>query len=1279
MANKTTIVKGLSSCQVNLVSCNVKSLNHPVKRKKVLMHLNKLNTNIAFLQETHLRTADHCRLNGGWIGQSYHSNFGSKSRGTAILIHKNIPFVMSQVIADSLGRYIIVLGKLYETPVILANVYAPNWDDHAFFSNFFSLLPNMNTHHLILAGDFNCCFSTLDRSSSNPLTTSKAVQTIQLLLQSYGICDIWRFLNPNSRSYSFYSPVHKSYSRIDYFFIDKNLISLVNHCEYNSIVISDHAPLSLMLQMPVSQALYHPWRLNSQWLADDKFVEFISSEIQFFLKQNRTPNMSNLIIWEALKAYIRGQIISFCSQKKKMHQEKINKLSEDIFNLDVIIANNPLQDLIKQRALLQTEFNLLSTKDTVNLLNKSRHKTYEHGEKIGRILAQQIRQKTASQCIPEINDETKIKSTNHSQINNTFYKFYSSLYKSESLKDLNLFKSFFDKLNIPTVDVQVASNLDKPFTEAELLIAVQSMQNGKSPGPDGFPSEFFKKFSKELCPFLLSVYQESFEKDTLPQTMRQATISLILKKDKPSLECGSYRPISLLNVDNKILAKMLAKRLEAVMPTLVSDDQTGFIKNRQLSSNVRRLLNVLYNHTQPKISEVVIAFDAEKAFDRVEWDYLFYSLNRFGFGPKFIHWIEILYSCPVAAVRTNNNVSKFFNLQRGTRQGCPLSPLLFALSIEPLAIALRGNTKIKGIIRNGIENKVSLYADDMLLYLTDPGSSLPEALGLLKTFGQISGYKINIQKSELMPINATFQLDSLHSLSFPIKISLHKIKYLGIWVTQRFEDLYDANFNPLLHSLKKDLERWSLLPLSLGGRINIVKMNIMPRLLFLFQCIPFYLTKSFFSSVNKLIICFIWNKKTPRIKKETLQRHRQYGGLALPNFQFYYWSANIKNILYWINLPQGNCGPKWLQLEHASCSPVSLQALACSKLPLSEPLSSYCNNPVVKHTFKIWSQFRRAFTLKEMFKNAPLVRNNLFKPSVVDNAFEIWANCGVKMVKDLYLDGTFVTFDHLVNQCGIPRTHFFRYLQLRSFVLSQFDNFPSLPADSLFDKINKITPWSKETIGKIYTLISLDNIKPLNILKSKWEEELDVEISEELWQEAIDGIHTSSICQRHRVIQFKVVHRLHWSKVKLSQFQPNTDDLCDRCRMESGTLSHMFWRCSKLSEYWNLIFKFFSKVFKNNIVPSPIPVIFGMVPSRLHLSSASKTIIAFGTLLARRLILRKWKDKSPPTFKHWINDLMHHLTLEQIRYSIQGNNEKFTEIWRPVIGAIEEMNSNDII
>lgn len=139
-----------------------------------------------------------------------------------------------------------------------------------------------------------------------------------------------------------------------------------------------------------------------------------------------------------------------------------------------------------------------------------------------------------------------------------------------------------------------------PFSIGEIKLAIRSMQCGKSPGPDGYPTEFFEKFSNQLALILHSVYNDSLSVGSLPETLRQATISLILKKGQNKQECGSYRPISLLNVDSKIFAKMIARRVEAVLPTIISPDQTGFIKNRQSSSNIRRLYNIIYGSSPPR-------------------------------------------------------------------------------------------------------------------------------------------------------------------------------------------------------------------------------------------------------------------------------------------------------------------------------------------------------------------------------------------------------------------------------------------------------------------------------------------------------------------------------------------------------------------------------------------------------------------------------------------------------------------------------------------------------
>lgn len=159
----------------------------------------------------------------------------------------------------------------------------------------------------------------------------------------------------------------------------------------------------------------------------------------------------------------------------------------------------------------------------------------------------------------------------------------------------------------------------------------------------------------------------------------------------------SYRPISLLQVDVKILAKVLANRLNKVMLSLIHGDQAGFMPGRNTSFNLRCLfinLPTLHNSTG---SRIIVALNTAKAFEAVEWGYLWTCLNKFGLGTKFIKWVQLLYQAPVARVVANGWPPRCFLLARGTRQGCPLSSLLYALAAEPLTIAIRTHPKIVGL------------------------------------------------------------------------------------------------------------------------------------------------------------------------------------------------------------------------------------------------------------------------------------------------------------------------------------------------------------------------------------------------------------------------------------------------------------------------------------------------------------------------------------------------------------------------------------------------------
>lgn len=163
-----------------------------------------------------------------------------------------------------------------------------------------------------------------------------------------------------------------------------------------------------------------------------------------------------------------------------------------------------------------------------------------------------------------------------------------------------------------------------------------------------------------------------------------------------------------------------------------------------------------------------------------------------------------------------------------------MSPLLFAIAMEPLAISLRSNPGITGVTRNGMEQKVSLYTNDLLLYVSKPASSFPLVLSILEQFSLISGYTLNLGKSELFPLNAAAQ--KYQCTALPFRLVSDNCTYLGVKITSQFHNLFKLNFNPLVEKFRQDLDRWSLLHLSVAGRINAIKMNILPKCSFLFHC-----------------------------------------------------------------------------------------------------------------------------------------------------------------------------------------------------------------------------------------------------------------------------------------------------------------------------------------------------------------------------------------------------------------------------------------------------------
>uniref|UniRef100_A0A803JGS2 Reverse transcriptase domain-containing protein n=1 Tax=Xenopus tropicalis TaxID=8364 RepID=A0A803JGS2_XENTR len=337
--------------------------------------------------------------------------------------------------------------------------------------------------------------------------------------------------------------------------------------------------------------------------------------------------------------------------------------------------------------------------------------------------------------------------------------------------------------------------------------------------------------------------------------MRETLIVLILKPGKDPLLCSSYRPISLINAVAKILAKVLATRLTKYITGLISSDQTGFMPGRSTDTNIHN----------------------EKAFDSVEWEYLWPTLKSMGLPPTFIAWIQALYSSPIAKIRTNTKLCNFFPVSRGTRQGCPLSPLLFALAMEPLACRLKLSQEVEGLKLGNTTELVSMYADDTLLYLANPHQALSSALDIINNHTTFSGLKINWIKSVILPIATT----------------PNSFIYLGVWIHVDLMKYTELNINPIRRYLENKLEIWRCLPFTVTGRINLFKMIALPKLTYIYRQTPTTIPRSTFRKLKSLMLSLFWNGEQPRISLQTLQLPITSGGLATPNPYMYYLASRL--------------------------------------------------------------------------------------------------------------------------------------------------------------------------------------------------------------------------------------------------------------------------------------------------------------------------------------------------------------------------------------------------
>lgn len=1249
----------MSSQEYKIITLNVNGLQNPIKRSKLITKMKREKQQIIFWQETHLSDKEHEKFKQLGFKNSYYSSYKhGQRRGVIILISNKVVFQISKQIRDAEGRFILVKGYIDHKQVTLLNVYRPPGNDKVFIKKIFDLIAEETEGILVCGGDWNIQLQpSLDSSNATKRINSETVTVKKLLLEA-GMMDIWRVLNPTARQFTFFSHPHNAHSRIDYFFMFNSERHRILKCQIGVKDISDHAGVYLSLHLD-TETKNTTWRLNTSLLNDPLCKQYIHKEFKEYLEQNDTGEVSPGTIWDAAKAVIRGKLIMWSSIKKREKQKRINDLLQELKDLE--IKHMELNDPKSLDQIKLTKQNLNKIYDSHEEMKAKyiKQRYYDNGPRAKKLLAWRIRKQQEERSIHKIKDTQSGKMCHKlKEIQKSFEDYYKDLYTQPKGADSLSITHFLNSLDLPSIGLEQNKIMTNEITQKELDNAISRLKTNKMPGEDGYSAEWYKAFRELLSPSLLKCFNFTLNGGDIPVSWRRAIISVIPKVGKDKSECGSYRPISILNLDYKLYASIIAKRLENIIPDIIDEDQTGFLKSRQTQDNVRRALHLMEHMSKNKDKSVVLSLDAEKAFDSVSWKYLHLTLQRFGFDIKVVSYLKNLYHSPSARIKINGSLTDPVPLERGCRQGCPLSPTLFALFIEPLAQAIREDQNIKGIWFKGTEYKTCLYADDVLITLSQPDLSLPTLMSFLKIFGRYSGYKLNIHKTQVISFNyiPPPQINNLCNFKWENSI----IKYLGIKIPKDLSTIYTINYPPITTEIKADLNRWSLLPLDLHNRIDIVKMNILPRLLFLFLSIPIEIPQKQLIEWKRMISGFIWRGLKPRIRYKTLQLSKEKGGLALPNIENYYKSAQLRYLIY---LCDPNYNAKWKNLELSQLD-IPLQSLLGDRnlyLLYKQNLSGWTRTPL-----NIWFGECRKNKLENHMKILRWVTHDKdFKPAQMDGRFKQWLSKGITTYCLISDKGTLHCFQKLKDKYDLENQDFFRYLQVRA----HFNCGVSTTEESSSDLINILieaykSKLNRKLISKIYTCLqSFSGTSTLNV-KSKWEKEAKITISENDWLNICKTQMGTSSSGYWREFSWKNIIRFFITP-KIKQLQKGQTSY-GKCWRECGNAQadhfHVFWDCPIIHSFWQDIMVKINSILGFEIKFDFCTIYLGDISSTINVTD--NYLIKIMLVASKKAITRKWLLKESPSKEEWIAIVKQIYDMEKLTFSLNLNMDKFTALWR---------------
>lgn len=1246
-------------------SLNVNGLRADAKRKDLFRYFKNRKLDMVLLQETHSTPEDETIWLREWGGRIIFAHGLSQSKGVAILIRRDVPVEVLEIKTVFQGRFVLLEVKISEFTFLLVNFYGPNEDDDVFFVKAFEIVEGKDNPNMILGGDFNVTLNPNLDTNCNSDHHKKKRMIINNFLEMKDLVDVWRVQNPDKYQYSWKrDKLALTSSRIDYFFVLKGLCNRLTRTEMWPGYKSDHWRLDLGFDFQSSPRGRGFWKFNSYYLKEKDFVEEMNKVIDEYLwevKQDITPAQN----WEYLKLRIATFCTEYTSRKATTRNRLIDKLENRLKILDRNLLTNPDQEKKKEIAvkIRKTEEFLINEHEEMaqKKADLFRAKWHNLGEKSNKFFFNLAKAKYNAKVISKIRNNAGEIIVEPKAVLKEQFLFYQKLFKEEK-KD----RSFpYVNSHGPKLSEEEKIEIDRPLEIGELSRAISDMENGKTPGCDGIPAEFYKMFWSRLKHILFQALSFALKTGTLHRSATRGIITLLPKKERDLLLCKSWRPLTLLNVDYKILSKALALRMKSKLDNLIHEDQTGFMAGRNINHNVRKIFDVIEVVEREKVQALLVSIDFDSCFDRISHFAIQQSLDFFNFGPQFQRNVQTLLNGAQACVLNNGHITDWLKVERSTRQGCCISPFLAICCLEVLAIQIRENAKIKGITVKEIIHKLIQFADDLNLLLEYDVESLEELARTFDLFEESTGFKINYNKTSVYRIGSLKNSNAKLYTTKELNWTNEPVRVLGVMVGCDQKGCTQINFEQIMSKVQNTCKLWENQNLSLMGKVLVV--NTLIGSLFVHKLSTIRkLSKQQIDTVNRIINEFIWGKgKRAKMKISMLQNAKEFGGLKLldiarKDIAFKaQWVANYKRFS-------------------------KIRSLADYFLPFIGENFWSCNiHPTDVETLfqteSFWKDVASAWA--QINWHTPVTTNQV-KQQI------LWFNSHVKIDKNLLFDITvwnsgcrtvgnllteqgdkFLSYDQFINKFGnvMPWLQYYGLLGALPAPWKEMIRNPVIDheIDAKYNpRYETLTPKISDIVYN-YSISEKELARPVY---NKWVsilEKENVRLSYDSFLNSFLNMKELTSSPKYLSFQYRLLHRKIFLNKILKKWKLSDTELCTWCNLEYETIEHFFYECTEVRDFWRRLRCWFECLTDTEVNLTFKDIIFNNCEVE-----SDKTFLNTIILIAKQhLFSRKCQGITETGFyvlKDKLNDIAKS-ELHQAKNASTNKQKVFRKRWGPLL------------